>query len=82
VRCAIETGSLLTRTKHIDAKWSAPGTEDFPDEWTMEHDGRRQVGLDRLVHSVIRQLDTSTHGLRAGNKKGPPSGFGGPSLGC
>jgi hypothetical protein len=38
VRCTIETGSQLTRTNHIDANWSAPGTVDFPDEWTMEHE--------------------------------------------
>ena len=38
VRSMMEAGTPMTRANYIDAKWGAPGTVDFPDEWTMEHE--------------------------------------------
>jgi hypothetical protein len=71
VRAMIKAGTPLTRANFIDAKWGAPGGDDFPDEWTKSTSWtsrRPSMAPDRSVHAgVTRMLAelTESHGRAA-----------------
>lgn len=40
-------GIPLTRENYISAHWGEPGTEDYPSEWTAEHEAQLPYPFQR-----------------------------------
>lgn len=47
VRMMLRAGTPMTRENYIGVKYGSPGTEDYPQEWTDEHEDSLPAPLQR-----------------------------------